>query len=336
MIRKCVAHTYNFEFDKAIELSNQVSLKYSNHPVEYMIRGMMTYWQNYPLTPSVPAHDSFENDLRDCILLSDQVLNPADEAEYLLIGLCARGLLLIYYADNGLNREVMRLAKETYKNMRRAFDYTEVYPDFYFFTGLYNYYREAYPEVHPLFKALAFLFPKGNKTLGIKQLQTAANISIFLRAESLYILLWINGGFENSIDHAFDCSKSLHEKYPANLNYLGEYIKYLLLTKDYDKAEKLIEHSGITVINTYYQAQQTIFNGILQEKKYHNDTVAQQYYNKGISELTVFGEFGNEFAAYAYFGLSRICERKSDKPEMRTYRNKANDLAPFKKINFDD
>lgn len=336
MIMKCVACIYNFEFDRAIEISNQVSLKYSRQPVEYMIRGMITYWQNYPLTPSAPAHVSFENDLRNCISLSDEVPNPVDEAEYLLTGLCARGLLLMYYTDNGLSGEAIRLTKETYRNIRRAFDYTEVYPDFYFFTGLYNYHREAYFEVHPLFRALAFLFPKGNKSLGIKELQIAASNAIILKAESLYELIWINGGFENNINHAFGYSKSLHEQYPANLNYLGEYIKYLLLTKEYDKAETLLGHSVLNITNQYYLAQQTIFNGILQEKKYHNYTLAQQYYNKGISELTIFGEFGNEFTAYAYYGLSRISERNSDKPDMRTYRNKANDLAPFKKINFDD
>ena len=124
MIMKCVACIYNFEFDRAIEISNQVSLKYSRQPVEYMIRGMITYWQNYPLTPSAPAHVSFENDLRNCISLSDEVPNPVDEAEYLLTGLCARGLLLMYYTDNGLSGEAIRLTKETYRNIRRAFDYT--------------------------------------------------------------------------------------------------------------------------------------------------------------------------------------------------------------------
>lgn len=297
---------------------------------------MLTYWKNYPLIPSSPEHISFENDLHTCIELSENEHNPADEAEYLLINLCARGLLLNYYANNGLDMDAIPLAKETYLNIRRAFNFTSVYSDFYFFTGLYNYYREAYPEAHKMYKTLAFLFPKGNKDKGCKEIQIAANNSIFLKAESSSLLSWINISFENNYQMAFDYSKSLAELYPDNLEFLGEYIKNLLLVKKYDQAESLIITSGNDFTNPYCQAQLSIFNGILQEKKYHDSEKAKQYYNKGISDISIFGEYGNEFGAFAYFGLSRISDDKPDKHNKRTYRKKAIDLATNKKVNFDD
>lgn len=83
--------------------------------------------------------------------------------------------------------------------------------------------------------------------------------------------------------------------------------------KQYDEAEKLILASYEEEGNKYFQAQLMILKGILQEKKYHDNKMAQQYYAKGISDISLFGKYGNEFAAYAYFGLSRISESNNEK-----------------------
>ena len=105
--------------------------------------------------------------------------------------------------------------------------------------------------------------------------------------------------------------------------------------KYYDEAEKLIDHSRKEVENKYLQAQLIIFQGILQEKKYHDIKLAQQYYISGISRITPFGVYGNEYEAFAYFGLSRISYARSEKTDGNKYRQKAMKLGDFKKINFD-
>ena len=56
---------------------------------------------------------------------------------------------------------------------------------------------------------------------------------------------------------------------------------------------------------------------------------------KGAREVLLFGKYGDEFAAYAYFGLSRISEANGDKHYKKLYRKLANGLADQKKINFD-
>lgn len=217
----------------------------------------------------------------------------------------------------------------------RSFDYTYAYTDFLFFTGLYSYYREAYPEAYPVYKTLAFLFPKGDKLNGIKQLRTVAKNSILFKAEAYSFLIGIYLTFENSYDQAYAYSKSLHELYPANTGYLANYIKNLLLVKHYDEAESMMKTSGPDISNSYYQAQLSIFNGILLEKKYHDIKLAEQYYIKGIRDLSFFGHFGDDFSAYGYFGLSRISAINGDKYKKKTYRKKAIELADFEKVNFD-
>ena len=105
--------------------------------------------------------------------------------------------------------------------------------------------------------------------------------------------------------------------------------------KRYDEAEDLVILLSKSRSNTYCRAQLSVFNGIIQEKKYHNYILAQKYYNTGIRELSVFGAYGNEFTAYAYFGLSRIAEVQGDMDHKRIYRKNAHKLVDLKKINFD-
>jgi len=295
----------------------------------------MTYWENYPLLHSNPNHISFEKDLHECIRLSEENINPDHKEEYLLANLCARGMLLIFYADNDLVMEVIPLAASTYKYIRRSFDYASACNDLYYFTGIYNYYREAYPREYPLYKSLAILFPGGDLETGLKELHTAALKSVVLKGESYFLLNWIYLNYENNYPEALSYGKTLHELYPDNVLFLAVYLKNLLLLKQYDESEKLINEATRVDGNRYLRDQLTIFNGLVQEKKYHNYDLAQQYYKEGISNISFFGGYGNEYTAYAYYGLGRISKLNGEKDISKSYVKQAMKLAEFKKINFD-
>jgi len=324
------------QFSQARDVYSRIKMKYPEHPIVYEFRGLITYWENFPLIPASPAHESFEKDMRRAIEMCEEKPHPDDVAEYLLSNLGARGMLLLYYADNDLSREVFSLASGTYQHLKQSFNYTSVYPDFYFFTGLYNYYREAYPEAHPVYKALAFLFPKGDKEKGLKELQIASKNAIVLKAEAYTFLAGIYISFENNFQQAYRFSKALHELYPRNVQYMSVYIKNLLLVKDYNEAESMINSSRKKSNNAYFQAQLSILNGILYEKKYSSLDQAQAYYTKGLKDIAPFGAIGSEYQAYAYFGLSRISEAKGDKHGKKSYRKQAMELASYENVNFDD
>jgi hypothetical protein len=335
LVKKNIDYIYNLQFNDAREAHSKISQLYPAHPVVFLLNGMITYWENYPMLSTASSRYSFEEDMNRCIRLSENNKNPDHEAEYLLADLCARGMLLLYYADNDLTMKVIPLTISTYKYLRRSFDFASVSSDLNYFTGVYNYYREAYPNAYPVYKSLVLLFPVGDMKAGLKQLHIAAVNSIVLRAESYYLLMYIYISFENDYHEALIYSKSLHELYPNNVLYQSLYIKNLLLLKNYDEAEKLIITSPDEEGNRYFHAQLSIFKGILQEKKYLNNKLAQEYYEKGISDISNFESFGNEYSAYAYYGLSRISVANGDKHSSKIYRKEAIELADFKKINFD-
>jgi len=336
LLKKGVDCIYNSCFDDARDAIRKLNSIFPEHPVVHLLNGMIIYWENYPLIPPSPACNLYENELRECIRLCEATSNPPDYAEYLLSNLGARGMLLEYYADNNLSDDLVPLAKTTYHYIRQSFDYSAIYDDFYFFTGLYNYYREAYPDAHPIYKVVAFMFPKGDKEKGLQQVLIAANHSIMLKAEAYTFLSYIFIQYENNYQQAYIYSKSLYELYPGNIGYLSSFLKNMLLVKKYNEAESIIRSLGDRTVNPYFQAQISIFNGILQEKKYHNNLLASNYYNKGINELSAFGYYGYEYMSYGYFGLSRISDLNDDKRNKKTYRKKAQELTNYKKINFDD
>jgi hypothetical protein len=335
LVKEDINYIYNLQFNKAHQVYTKIVEAYPRHPIVFLLRGIMTYWENYPLLYTNPARVSYEEDMRQCIKLSEINENSDYVAEYLLADLSARGMLLTFYADNDLIMEVIPLTTSTYKHLKRSFAFTSICSDLYYFTGVYKYYREAYPRIHPVYKPLALLFPPGDMDTGIKELQKASVNSVVLSAESYSMLSWIYMGFENKFPESLYYCKTLYEKYPENVEYHSEYLRSLLLMKKYDEAEKQMTASSSETGNNFFQAQLIILKGILQEKKYHDNKLAQQYYYKGINDISIYGKYGNEYAAYAYFGLSRISDENREKQSHKMYRKEAIKLADFKKINFD-
>lgn len=336
MVKRCVDNIYNFRFNEAREISEKINNSFPRHPVGHILNGMIIYWENFPLLPGTAQGDTFQDEMRACIKLGELKTDRDDYAEFLLGNLGARGLLLMFYADNELSNEVFPLAKTTWRYLRESFSYTSSYDDFYFFTGLYNYYREAYPTRHPVYRVLAVLFPKGDVVKGLKELRTAAQKSIMLKAEAAFFLSHIFINFENNYARGESHSRFLYEAYPGNEQYFAIYIRNLLLLKKYDEAENLIRSKNGSIRNPFVKAELTIFSGIISEKKYRNLQEAQRLYNKGIADITPYINYGDEIAAYAYFGLSRIADAQNDRQGKKLYRKRALDLTDYKAVTFDD
>jgi len=326
-IRKGIDYTYNLNFKDAHKEADEIRRMYPGHPVNFLFRAVIIYWENYPLTPSSSAGSDFEETLHQGIELCEKNYKVERDAEILLTDLSARGMLLLYYSDNGLSRKVIGMAGGTYHYLKHSFLYTSVSPDFYFFTGLYRYYREAYPEVHPIYKPVASLFPKGDKLQGIKDLEISSVKSVFLKADSYSFLTWIFTNFDKDPPRAIGYIKRLSELYPENYSYTVTYSKDLLMSKRFDDAEKLIRLISGKTTNRFLLAETDILNGNLIESKYKNMKSARESYEKGIRDLAAFGVIGNEYSALGYEGLSRICGSEGDQQGMKKNHRRAMDLS---------
>ncbi len=335
LAKKTVDLIYNMQFSDAAETNERINKLYPDHPVVFLLRGMIIFWENYPLLAGSEKSRTFEEQMYNCIEKSEEY-EPENEAEFLLANLCARGSLLAYYNGNDLQSKVISVGRTTYRQLRRSFKFAGIFPDFYFFTGLYNYYREAYPEAHPVYKPLVAVFPRGDKDRGMYELRLAFRESIFLKAEASTFLSSNYKYFENDFKNASYFSKLIYNEYPSNIVYKLNCIEDFLLTGKYNEAEKLIESIVPGKLNKYYQAQLMILEGILKEKKYKNTINAEKQYLAGVENISEYSNYGNQYAAYAYYGLSRISGRNNDGQNERIYRRKAVDLTISENVSLDD
>lgn len=320
---------YNADFKQAHKLYDSISKSYPDSPVVFLLHGIITYWENYPLLSTSPLHNSFENDMRRSISMAQNNSNPEFASENLLSNLCARGMLLTYYSANNETMKVISLTTSTYGHIMKVFNSTYDYADLYYFSGIYNYYREAYPEKHPVYKYVAFPLRHGNMKLGLKELKIAAQNSIFLEAESNAQMALIYTSMERNYEQALYFSKLNYEKYPCNKAFEFSYLQNLLMARHYDQAEKLLRAVSTDNLNTYFKAQLSILNGILQEKKYGDSSRAEIYYTQGIDSLSPYGAYADDYTEIAHAGLKNISQAKVNKEIIRINRSLSPNFAGF-------
>lgn len=327
---------YNFRFNYSDDVYEYLHEKYSDHPLPPLFKAISIYWQQFPVTPKGPYHQIYIENITKAIAKSEEFLNEdPDNTEMLFMSLMARLLVMQYYADNKQSSKVAPYVRKTYKITKKGFSLSDQIQDFQFTTGLYNYYREAYPEKHPVYKPIAYFFPDGNRKLGIKQLEKTWHEGIFLDAESLSFLVYISLNFEGNFHKSSRYTKELHKLYPNNPLFLSYRIRSLLLVKRYNKALPLIqelerEHAS----NNFFQVMSFIYRGIYEEKKNKNLMLAEKYYLQAIERCSPYKPFINDRISYAYYGLSRVW-KKRDREKAKNYRKKADELSSYSHINFD-
>ena len=327
---------YNYQFDTIVDIEQNLNINYPDNPLPPLFHAIRIYWEYFPVTPNSYHHELFIYNISESIQRSEQILEQDDKNnEAAFLNLMGRLLIMQYYADNHQSSKVIPHIRQAYSMVKKGFELNDEIPDFNFSTGLYNYYRDAYPEKHPVYKPIAYFFKEGNKKLGIKQLEDNWKNGIFLDAESLSFLVYISLNFEGNYKKSVKYTRELYKTYPNNPLYISYKIRTLLLLKRYLRAEQLINELAIKAnSNTFFQMMINIYQGIIEEKKYKNYEKAEKLYQSAIELAKPYQPFANDRLSYAYFGLSRIY-KKSNPEKSKELRNMAEDLSSYKHLTFD-
>lgn len=327
----------NFEFERATNIEASIQSQYPNEPVLYLYNALFLYWKYYPVQAHTANGDHFENLLQKAIDSSKQLLKdyPNDEL-VAFFDMLPRMMLLQYYADNGQGYKSIFHLKQLYQSLLNGFTYSKTTPEFYFPTGLYNYYIEAYPEANPFYKPFVIFFPKGDKQLGLKQLYHCWETSKLVGVEALNFLTYIQINFETNYLDGIKYSKELAESYPNNPLFTLYYEQLLLLSKQYSRAQELAKRYREThQLSNFFTNTFKVCDGIIEEKYHHNYHQATKEYKLAIPAFERFNSYGNRYRAYANFGLSRIAKKKGNTDEAKSYRSSAFRLAQYPQVNFD-
>ncbi|MEE4197792.1 MAG: hypothetical protein V2I54_09115 [Bacteroidales bacterium] len=327
---------YNYEFDSFESYHQKLLNQYPDHPLPYLFYAIKIYWEHFPVTPQSNQHSLYVNQITRSIEKSDKLLELDEQnTEAVFISLMSRLLLMQYYADNHQSSKVIPYVRKTYQLTRKGFNLTEEFTDFNFSTGLYNYYIEAYPEKHPVYKPVAYFFPGGDIHFGLTQLEHTWKKGIFLDAEALSFLVYISLNFEADYQKSNRFTRALHHEYPNNPLYLSYRITNLFLLERYQRAETLVDKlDNSPYLNDFFRMMVHIYRGMILEKKYHQYPEAEKHYRQAIHLSDSYVPFANGRLSFAYFGLARIYQT-SDPEKAKTYRTIAKELSAYKHLTFD-
>jgi tetratricopeptide (TPR) repeat protein len=322
---------YNYDFDGADMLFNQAEKLLPKHPAPMLLKAVNLYWRYLPLEEGNVNIPQMVKCLNATITLAQAIQeDKEDDPEAIFFELTARSLLMQHYSKNGQHMKALGEAKTLYSLVKDGFTLKEKYNEFYFTTGIYNYYREAYPEAKPVYKPFVWVFQSGNKALGLQQLVHSTKNTVIAQTQAYAFLTHIYLTYENNLNKAVNYAKDLVNIYPNNRFFVCKYIETLLLSKQYDTAEPYLRKmQQETSAEKFTPIINTVFLGVLEEKKYKNYPLASQYYLKAIENASKFGEIGKQYKAYAYLGLSRIAALQNQGQVARTYRKQAEAIAEY-------
>ncbi|MCK5066644.1 MAG: hypothetical protein KAR16_04375 [Bacteroidales bacterium] len=325
-------NTYNFAFDEAREIQKELVRTTPHHPAPLFLEALIIYWEHFPLMPDDPASEQFVHLMdRTVELAEDLVENEETYQEGIFFDLFGRAFKAMFWADNGKSGKVVPDLGTMYRHTKEGKELKDQFVEFYFSTGLYNYYVEAYPEAHPIYKPLLSFMQEGDKQLGLEQLNHAINHAVFLKVEALLFMSLIQLKYEKDLQTAAIYARRLHRDYPENLYYQGHLITVLLHQHRYDAVREILV-SMERQKDSWSAMIRTLANAFITEKQTGNDILAGQGYQELVELADSFGPFADVYAAMAYMGLSRLHEQKGLESEARRYARKASKHTVYRFI----
>jgi tetratricopeptide (TPR) repeat protein len=190
--------------------------------------------------------------------------------------------------------------------------------------ALYNYYSVWIPENYPLLKPILWFFTKGDKVLGIKQLQEVSRNAFYTRTEAQMFLMRILAIEEGKPYEALQVSEYLAETFPDNPYFQRFYARLLYSTGKLTKTEEVSLDilakidSGMVGYEATSGRYAAFFLGEVYSRRMMMDK-AKTYYQRAV-------QFGEEAEAeesgyylYSLLNLAEIAEKEGEKKLAKSY-----------------
>ena len=255
---------------------------------------------------------------------------PESNIEGVFFDLMARSFMVMYFSDNGIPSRAISHLIPVYRDVISGFKLQEDFIEFIFITGLYDYYREAFIDAHPVYKPVSIFFRRGNRERGLEYLRRATRECDFMHVEAAQFLTLIHVNFESNPDSAVKYASTLYETYPQNGFFQSKCAEMMIVNQQYDEGLALIQ--SLMEIDDYNRMKGSIYMGMYLENHLKDLENAHRYYEKGLKLAEPFGKRADYSKAYAYMGLSRYYSLKGDSKLAREFRKKAGDATSYKYV----
>ncbi len=322
---QAVNDMYNFKFGKAEQQFRWIKQQYPNHPLPYFLMGLSQWWKIAPNVDEKRYDESLIAYMDTVILLAEKIYTEKDgnvEAAFFLSAANAfKGRL---YAERREWTKAAVVGKNALKYLEDSRGQHDLSPEFLFGDALYNYYSVWIPENYPLLKPILWFFTKGDKVLGIKQLQEVSRNAFYTRTEAQMFLMRILAIEEGKPYEALQVSEYLAETFPDNPYFQRFYARLLYSTGKLTKTEEVSLDilakidSGMVGYEATSGRYAAFFLGEVYSRRMMMDK-AKTYYQRAV-------QFGEEAEAeesgyylYSLLNLAEIAEKEGEKKLAKSY-----------------
>jgi len=227
-ITKSINSMYNFDFPTAERDFAVIMYQYPEHPLPDFLMAL-GYWWRIELDVTNTRFDNIFIQYLDRAnekaekMLDDDPKNK-EAAFFLAAGYGFQGRL---YSERKSWTKAAWAGRNALKYMELSRGEEEFNPELLLGDALFNYFSVWIPENYPLLKPVMALFPKGNKALGLQQLETVASNAFYTRVEAQYFLFRLYASEEKRPYDALRISEYLHTKFPNNPYFHRSYARHL-------------------------------------------------------------------------------------------------------------
>ena len=332
-ITKSINSMYNFDFATAERDFAVIMYQYPEHPLPDFLMAI-SYWWRIEINVENKRYDNiFIQYLDRANAKAEKMLdeNPKNKeaAFFLAAGHGFQGRL---FSERKSWTKATFAGKNALKYMEMSRGEQEFNPELLLGDALFNYFSVWIPENYPLLKPVLALFPKGNKKLGLSQLEKVASNAFYTRVEAQYFLFRLYGSEENRPEDALRIVEYLHEKFPNNPYFHRSYARYLYTTGKWTQAmqESLEIMDRMEQKQFGYEATSGRYAAFYLGEYYYrigNTLEAKRYYSK---TATLGEESESQESGYYLFSLislGKIATAEKNKALAKTYFNQVKRYA---------
>lgn len=319
---------YNFKFEKAEDGFRSLRTQYRWHPLPYFLMGLIEWWKIMPNTKDTSHDKKFLSYMDSTITIAENLYDnyPEYKTEASFFLSAAYGFKGRLYSD-----EERRSWTKAASAGKDALDYLEeskkkqdLSPELLFGDALFNYFSVWVPENYPALKMVLWMFPKGDKALGLKQLKEVSYNAFYTRTEAMVWLMRILNSYENDQPRALEISKYLYETYPDNPFFHRYYARVLYSMGRYTQAEPVSLSILARIDSTQLGYEATsgryaaFFLGQIYEARNKLDD-AKKYYKMCVQYAGKIDAADSGYALFSLIALGEIAEKQGNNAEAKKY-----------------
>ncbi len=335
-ITKSINSMYNFAFETAERDFQVIAYQYPNHPLPDFLMAL-SYWWRIEVDITNESYDDIflayidrANEKAEALFDEDPTNKEA--AFFLAAGYGFEGRLK---AERKSWTGAAWAGKNALKYMELSRGEEEFNPELLLGDALFNYFSVWIPDNYPLLKPVMALFPKGDKDLGLEQLEQVATNAFYTRIEAMYFLFRLYASQEKKPYEALRISSYLHEKFPNNPYFHRSYARHLYTVGRWSEA---VEESGeilkrIETGMTGYESNSGRYAAFYMAQYYErigNRDEAKYYYLKTLSYGEESESQESGYYLHSLVQLGQIALEENQKALAKDYFKKVKKYAKRK------